>query len=186
MEVRPVRDFTCVALKGLGYTVCGEPAFKWLSRVPLCQRHYSDATHAASVAIQSDEAVWESIMHGSRDWDADAAEVVYYVRRLSDGLIKIGTSGLFRKRFSDLQGEHGPMQILLTHRGGRKTEDQMHREFESLWVTGEFFQPGKTLLAWIVKIRKRQLPGTELGGTVPLGDIQVLAAMSRMSESEKS
>ena len=176
-------DFTCVALKGFGYIPCGNPVFEWLSRVPLCQRHYGDAFKAARTAVSHDEAAWESIVHGSRDWDADTAEVVYYVRRGSDGLIKIGTSGLFRRRFTELQGEHGPMQVLLTHRGDRGTEEEMHRNFESLWVEGEFFRPGKRLLAWIVRIRKRQLPGTELKGTIPLGDLQVLAAMSRMSES---
>jgi hypothetical protein len=75
------------------------------------------------------------------------------------------------------------MQVLLTHRGDRKVEEAMHRKFESLCVSGEFFRPGKPLLAWIVRIRKRQIPGTELKGTITIGDLQVLAAMSRMSES---
>ena len=172
-------DFTCVALKGLGYVACGEPVFKWLSRVPLCQRHYSEAFKAAEDAVRRDEAAWESIVHGSRDWDADAAEVIYYIRRLSDGLIKIGTSGMFRRRVSELRREHGPVEILLTHRGGKDAEEEMHRKFEDLWVRDEFFLPGRPLLAWIVRIRKRQRPGTELKETIPMNDLLILSATLR-------
>ena len=174
-------DFTCVALKGYAYVPCGEPVFKWFSRVPLCQRHYSDALNEVGNALRRDQEQWERehIVYGPREWDADAAEVVYYVRRLSDGLIKIGTSGGFRRRFSELQHKYGLMQILLTHRGDEETEKRMHRKFEGLWVMDEFFRPGMPLLAWIVKIRKRQMPGTELKGTIPMNDLLILSAILR-------
>ena len=171
-------DFT-LALKGRSYIPCGELAFKWLSRVPLCDRHYGDARSAVAAHLQADETAWEQIAYGSRDWEADSAEVVYYIRRMSDGLIKIGTSSMYRRRVSELRREHGPVEVLLTHRGGTDTEDEMHRKFEDLWVRDEFFLPGKPLLAWVVKIRKRQIPGTELKGTIAMNDLLILSAALR-------
>jgi hypothetical protein len=110
----------------------------------------------------------------ARQWDADTAEVVYYLLRESDGLIKIGTSTRFRERLSDLRAEHGALRLLLTHRGDHDCEDQMHYRFKDLRIHGEWFRPGKPLMGWILEVRRRQdkiVPSGLLPGTVALSEV---------------
>lgn len=52
---------------------------------------------------------------------------VYYARRTSDGMIKIGYTGTavwFRMRM--LSREHGELQVLMTHAGHRAEEKAAH------------------------------------------------------------
>jgi hypothetical protein len=155
--------------------LCGDPVFKRLADVDLCDHHYWRALDAAVAVRRREQQREESEFYGSRTWEASAAEVVYYVQR-SDGLIKIGTSAVFRARLSALRAEHGSVQILLTHRGGLDREHEMHRKFAKLRVGNrELFRPGKPLMTWIISVRRRQHADTLLPGTLPLSDLVALA-----------
>lgn len=84
---------------------------------------------------------------------------VYYVQR-ADGLIKVGFTGRpLQYRLSQLRTEHGPLEVLATHKGGRDAERIQHRRFDHLRVTGEWFQPEPELLAHIDRINQRRTKG---------------------------
>lgn len=84
---------------------------------------------------------------------------VYYVQRASDSLIKIGFSSVPRDRLVTLRREHGPLELLATHKGGRDAERIQHRRFDHLRVTGEWFRPEPDLLAHIERINQRRAKG---------------------------
>lgn len=81
---------------------------------------------------------------------------VYYLQRASDSLIKIGFSTVPRVRIVNLRREHGPSEVLATHKGGRDAERVQHRRFDHLRVTGEWFRPEPELLAHIGRIKARR------------------------------
>ena len=154
---------------------CDEPVFKWLGDVGLCDHHYWRTVNAAGVIWLRQREGEYDYYYGGRETEADAAEVVYYVRRLSDGLIKIGTTRSFPTRLCDLRMKHGALQVLLTHRGDRATETAMHRKFGRLRVQGEFFRPRQPLIGWIVELRQRQPEATLHPDTLPMADLIALA-----------
>jgi hypothetical protein len=83
---------------------------------------------------------------------------VYYVQR-SDGLVKIGYTGrLLQYRLSALRREHGPLEVLATHKGGRDAERAQHAHFHHLRVVGEWFRPEPELLAHVQRINSRRVP----------------------------
>lgn len=100
--------------------------------------------------------------------------VIYYLRRASDGLIKIGTTRDLPSRMTNLRREHGETRLLLTHDGGYDREDEMHEQFAALRVTGEWFRPEAPLLDWIVS--QREQAGIPVAPTaVPLSYVLELA-----------
>jgi hypothetical protein len=175
----------CVSAGDFPGSLCGAEVFRRLGGTPLCAEHYDRALYDRRVIFrQEDEDYGWSFE--ARRWDPDAMEVVYYLRR-SDGLIKIGTTARFGARLSSLQGQHGPLQILLTHRGDRISEHGMHLKFADLRVgPSEWFRPGKDLLDWIVEVRRRQekvVPTGLLPGTVALSEVIEVAGPARQPPS---
>lgn len=73
--------------------------------------------------------------------------VIYYIRRESDGLVKIGTTRNLPERLATLKREHGPL-VLIAVKGGTVTEETaLHREFIELRAEGrEWFRPELPLL----------------------------------------
>ena len=119
-------------------SICGLPVYRSAGEFDLCAHHYwrlinwrcwdkpreelkeltrelreADSEYAA--------AVRESEIH--RERVRVAGSCVYYIRRVSDGMIKIGTTTEFRRRIATHRKEQGEIQILLTHSGGRKEEN---------------------------------------------------------------
>ncbi|MFC5744819.1 GIY-YIG nuclease family protein [Actinomadura rugatobispora] len=90
-----------------------------------------------------------------RRWDPDGPSVVYYLRR-GDGLIKIGFSARLHERKLTLQREHGPLELLATHWGDRRTESEIHDRFREVRATGEWFRPSPELLRWISRVNRNQ------------------------------
>ena len=104
-------------------------------------------------------------LRGKRS-EAREGDVVYLVRR-ANGDIKIGVSENFKRRFSDLQREHGTLEILGLMPGYTDTETWLHQQFASSriinrrktetagWGRGyrfqkcEWFSPSDELLAFI-------------------------------------
>jgi hypothetical protein len=161
-------------------SICGDQAVKKIGDVGLCQHHYNRAMewHHAEVRREREANLDYGWDYESRRWDPDAAEVVYYIRRGADGLIKIGTTISAPRRLSQLRCEHGDIQVLFTHRGNRELEGSLHLRFAALRVHGEWFRPGESLWAWIIQgraIQERATPSLLLPGTVPLEDLKKLA-----------
>lgn len=177
----------CVATENSAGSLCGEEVFRRVGGAGLCAHHYDRALYDRRAAFESEDREYGWV-YEAQQWDADAAEVVYYLLRESDGLIKIGTSSVFRARLSALRGEHGRLRILATHRGDRICESGMHRRFRELRVGGgEWFQPGKPLMTWILEVRRRQeriVPPGLLPGTVTLSEVVPLVKATRRRHTQ--
>lgn len=86
------------------------------------------------------------------------SSVVYYIRRDSDGLIKIGTSRTLAKRLATLKRESGPLRLLATVGGAHREENALHRQFADLRAEGEWFRPEMPLLEHIYALMKECQP----------------------------
>ncbi len=149
--------------------ICGDPADKTVAGIDLCNHHADRLTKwryfeepeervrgktrsLREADREYEQAVRESDLH--REKIRAASSVVYYIRRASDGAVKIGTSTKLRSRMTALRAEHGELTILLTHSGTMKEESQMHRQFAGYRLRRtEWFAPSKVLLRWILDRR---------------------------------
>lgn len=91
------------------------------------------------------------------------SSVVYYIRRDSDGLIKIGTSRTLAKRLATLKRESGPLRLLATVGGAHREENALHRQFADLRAEGEWFRPEIPLLEHVYAIMKECQPESAPG-----------------------
>lgn len=83
----------CVAAGRSAGSLCGGKVFRRLGGAELCAEHYDRAMYdRRAVFQQEDEDYGWRYETQRQQWDPDAAEVVYYLLRESDGLIKIGTT----------------------------------------------------------------------------------------------
>src|SRR5262245_18103667 len=78
-----------------------------------------------------------------------ASCIVYFVRRESDGAIKIGITTNLRRRLPDLRRQHGTMTLLGTVEGAANHEKLAHLVFADSRLDGEFFQPSPALMAFL-------------------------------------
>jgi hypothetical protein len=207
-----IPDQTCVGrwiVGGVGKTnrwtaaLCGKPAVTMIAGAALCERHQKRALEwhqhqsredakAEKTAREQAEALaamklrWKEEAQKktlATSWVASGPHLVYYAQRLPDGLIKIGTSKNLRTRLGNLTREHGELRLLLTHLGDRERETRMHKQFEALWVEGEWFRPEAELLAWILEVRRRlSNRKSALSQTVPLADVEALAMQAGLSD----
>jgi hypothetical protein len=145
--------------------LCGDEATVTVAGVDLCphhadrlqnwryfeypEEHVRKKTDRVREADREyEQALDESERH--REKALAARSVVYYIRRTSDGAVKIGTSTKFSSRMSQLRSEHGELQVLLTHSGMRAEELAMHHQFHMYRIgRSEWFAPAKELLTWI-------------------------------------
>lgn len=79
---------------------------------------------------------------------------VYFVRRESDGAIKIGFAAYVRGRLRALWKQHGPLTLLGTIGATPRLEHELHDLFARALVNGpkvngEWFRPCEELLATI-------------------------------------
>lgn len=76
--------------------------------------------------------------------------VVYFLRRPSNGLIKIGRSAHFRSRYSTLCREYGePLEILGIVDEDTFAEADLHRLFKDMRCDGEWFVQTKGIRDFI-------------------------------------
>jgi Meiotically up-regulated gene 113 len=153
--------------------ICGREAAERVGGVDLCAYHLERLTAWGFWEVPRREnekaraALRESAKNLRREIAADEAErerireqerarysVVYFIRRLSDGIVKIGTSRSFKDRLNALRAEHGEWQVLLTVSGGHALETEMHRKFDMYRrPRTELFVPANPLLAFIYQQR---------------------------------
>lgn len=156
--------------------LCGTPAECRAAGVDLCWRHFLELERRTIEGPRVEEIRRESatIREAARDLEAASAKyelvmqeaevrwekaraargVVYYLRRKSDGMIKIGTSVKFRGRLTTHRREQGDFQLLLIHAGSFGEETGAHGKFR-LYQVGrtEWFYPARPLLDWIRRAR---------------------------------
>lgn len=145
----------------------GLPSF-----VQFCSLHLSGYIEVRNSWLEEQNAALVNLRIARQLKAADAhakASTVYYVQRIDD-LVKIGYTGRdLRYRLSNLRGDHGPLKVLATHKGGRAAEKAQHARFAALRVFGEWFRPEPALLAHIAHINSRRVSGgMPEGGTWPI------------------
>lgn len=75
---------------------------------------------------------------------------VYFIKRVSDGLIKVGFSDDPKRRLQQLQtGQPDRLEMILVIRGGMELERTLHIRWRHLNVGGEWFKPHRELLSYI-------------------------------------
>ena len=108
--------------------LCGEPAAERLGDIDLCAHHYGRALdwfykcHVPEAPERMEAARREASERARLI--AEERSIVYYLRRESDGLIKIGFSTNYPSRLNTLRAEHGPLRLLLATAGGRVARDR--------------------------------------------------------------
>lgn len=85
--------------------------------------------------------------------------MIYFVRSIATGLIKIGHSSDVQRRMPELLREHGPMELLSVLYGSAQTERAHHVHFAALNAHGEWFTPGAQLLSYIASLPSQEPPG---------------------------
>jgi hypothetical protein len=171
--------------------LCGEAASEAIGTAWACPRHFREAMEWMRDREKADKYALDAEIEARREaematWAARGSQVVYYLRRESDGIIKIGTSTELWRRRRNLARQHGPLQLLLSHCGTHAREHEMHRKFDHLALGGEWFRPGADLLLWIFNVRQRRANAeTVTDDTVPLGVIRKLLREAKAAEAAR-
>lgn len=80
--------------------------------------------------------------------------MIYFIRHIETGLIKIGETNGLRRRVAELTNLHGAMELLGSMAGNRAKEAELHKQFadcnkRGLLVGFEWFSPMPELLEYI-------------------------------------
>ena len=85
--------------------------------------------------------------------------VIYFVQEHNNGWIKIGTTGQFPKRLSQLRREHGELELLGLIPGSYEREQSMHNRFSAFRIGySEWFYPDERLMNFIQEDTHKNLP----------------------------
>lgn len=79
-------------------------------------------------------------------------QVIYFMQGVSGGAIKIGIAVDVEKRRKAIQ-YFEPLEILATVPGNEKVETELHKQFASIRLHGEWFEPAPELLECIEHVR---------------------------------
>lgn len=87
--------------------------------------------------------------------ELDERRYVYFLQRVTDNAIKIGTSTRPSSRMYDMRAKNRCHVVLLaTMAGGLRQEQLMHGRFARSRIDGEWFKPSRFLLAFIDKLNE--------------------------------
>lgn len=169
--------------------LCGRPAVESIGDSDVCEHHrkraltwfYNYRLKLPRVRQQQlEEAQIEAATQARLA--AEARSIVYYLRRHSDGMIKIGFSASYPGRLTSLRGEHGELSLLLAYAGGRKEENQAHKIWAAARITArrEWFRPELPLLLGILRLRNAsRARQNRLPEQVPITEIRALIKETR-------
>jgi hypothetical protein len=185
---------------GGGYTqgdICGSLAVYWAADMPLCEAHHkrlqkwmagqADITGERNAHLHEQRLRQEEELDRKRNERAVAQvaamaeakspySVVYYIRRTSDGAVKIGFSASLENRVKALRVRHGSLETLLVLGGDRVEEGDAHNKFRRYQIgRTEWFRPVRPLLDWIAAAREdtRRVQPSDV---LRLNDLRELAA----------
>jgi len=85
-------------------------------------------------------------------FDGKGAQFVYFMKRVTDGAIKIGTTHNVIKRRKSLEGATGPLFVLAVISGDRSVEADLHERFNVERLHGEWFAPSPAIIQFIEAI----------------------------------
>lgn len=86
--------------------------------------------------------------------------MVYFIKNIVTGRIKIGFSNTPTKRLKELQtGNDNKLVLIKTIVGGKDKEASLHEMFSHLRSNGEWFEPDDELLQFIKGTNTRSLDG---------------------------
>lgn len=167
--------------------ICGRPAVERVGDSDMCDHHRKRAlswfyNYCVKLPLIHQRRLEEAEIEAAtqRRLAAEARSVVYYLRRHSDGMIKIGFSTNYPLRYKTHSGEHGPLSLLLAHAGGRKEEKQVHDAWVLARAEGEWFRPTLPLLLMILSMRNASRMGqNRLPAQVPIKEIRALIKETR-------
>lgn len=163
--------------------ICGRPGEYEIVDFWLCEHHYrrlfiwydEHAKQEAELERELNASMRQRHAAEMASFAAQGSQIVYYVRRLSDGAIKIGTTKYPVNRWPALKTAHGPIEILATHCGDGERERQMHDRFRELRIEGEWFRAEEPLIRWILTVRRKpENVRTRTPETVPLRAVRAL------------
>ncbi len=84
--------------------------------------------------------------------DTTLSRFIYFIQEGDNGPIKIGSTRNLKSRLPSLQtGSAKKLRVLGTMRGGNALESLLHQGFAEYRISGEWFQPGQTLLKFIAE-----------------------------------
>lgn len=79
--------------------------------------------------------------------------MIYFIQAEPNGRIKIGRSNSPEKRLANMQvGSPVKLKLIGTKNGGLAEEKHMHVVFSSHWSHGEWFEPAKELVDFILSL----------------------------------
>lgn len=194
----------CIARRqssGGGWTegdICGTLATDWAGDIPLCSHHFKRfrawVTAEDDLALERDARFHEQRLRQQEELsqqtmrlhleriaayaEAKAANsVVYYLRRIADGMIKIGYSASVDNRLSTHKRQQGPIQVLLVLGGDRDEENAAHGKFWEYQIgRTEWFRPVRPLLEWICEAREGHThPHVQPDDILPIEEVRELA-----------
>lgn len=161
--------------------ICGAPAGEEIGDSELCHHHYDRAMkwfydRKIDLPLRHQRQLEESYRHAAERarLAAEARSIIYFLRR-ADGMIKIGVTTNYPARRTDLQMEHGRLQLLLAYAGTRKEEREAHDRFALARVKGEWFRPSLPLLLDVQRLRRAcDKRPNRLPEQVPVAEIRAL------------
>jgi hypothetical protein len=90
--------------------------------------------------------------------------MVYFVRLVSTGCVKIGFSRRVATRMQQLLRRYGPIELLAVVPGSARAERETHLAFASLALGGEWFSPGDALLTHVAALKSCEPVGHVVRG----------------------
>lgn len=87
--------------------------------------------------------------------------MIYFLRSPDTGLVKIGTTGNYHLRLSQLIAEHGDLELLGLMDGVRLDEQALHRQFAADRVHHEWFRFSDAVASFVEANTHLQIPNTE-------------------------
>jgi hypothetical protein len=185
--------------------LCGSPAVCRIAGIDVCVEHFRllerwnfDDTERKAEQCEAVEfrrtcarvrAAAADLREANRDYVRTVEEmwqrreevlaqqsVVYYLRRVSDGMIKIGTSARFRTRLAQHRKIHGELQILLIRGGSRDEEADAHAKYRYYRPDRmEWFYPAQPVLRSLYRYRQSWLAeGLQPDDALPMEDFKML------------
>ena len=213
-EYVPKDDRPCVARwerRGNGHAgddICGASGTERVAGVDLCDYHFERLSvwGCWEMPARENKRVRAELRESAKDLRREVAEdeerrarlaeeererirarysIVYFVRRVSDEAIKIGTTRGYEQRMTSLRAAHGELQLLLTLAGDRDLELAMHKKFDLYRKPRtEWFAPTRVLLEWVYDQRSdRRDRNSQLDDVLGVSELRKLVRAAPYEQS---